>query len=75
MIVFGIILLVFGFIAKIPILWAIGIILLVVGAVLWVLGSMAALLVAGDTSGSPMAAFVQRASAALPSAGSAAAPV
>jgi hypothetical protein len=29
-----------GFIAKIAILWTIGIILLIVGAVLWILGSM-----------------------------------
>jgi hypothetical protein len=40
MIVLGLILLVVGFIAKIPILWTIGVILLVIGAVLWVLGSM-----------------------------------
>ena len=38
MIVLGIILLVIGFIAKLPILWTIGIILLVIGAVLFVLG-------------------------------------
>ena len=40
MIVLGIILLICGFVFKIPILWTIGVILLVVGAVLWVLGSM-----------------------------------
>jgi Zn-dependent membrane protease YugP len=34
------ILFVIGFIAKIAILWTIGIILLIVGAVLWMLGSM-----------------------------------
>jgi fatty acid desaturase len=34
------ILLVIGFIAKIAILWTIGIILPIVGAVLWILGSM-----------------------------------
>jgi hypothetical protein len=39
-IVLGIILLIIGFIAKIAILWTIGIILLVIGAVLWLLGSM-----------------------------------
>jgi uncharacterized membrane protein HdeD (DUF308 family) len=39
-IILGLILLVIGFIAKIAILWTIGIILLVVGAVLWILGSM-----------------------------------
>jgi hypothetical protein len=38
MIVLGIILLVIGFIAKIAILWTIGIVLLVIGAVLALLG-------------------------------------
>lgn len=38
MIVLGIILLVIGFIAKIPILWTIGIIVLVIGLILAVLG-------------------------------------
>jgi hypothetical protein len=40
MIVLGVILLVIGFIAKIAILWSIGIILVVVGLILMVLGSM-----------------------------------
>ncbi len=40
MIVLGIILLLIGFIAKIAILWTIGIIVLVVGLVLLALGSM-----------------------------------
>jgi Family of unknown function (DUF6131) len=40
MIILGIILLVIGFIAKVAILWSIGIILLVVGLILMVLGSM-----------------------------------
>jgi len=40
MITLGIILLVIGFIAKIAILWTIGIIVLVVGLILVVLGSM-----------------------------------
>ena len=40
MIILGIILLVIGFIAKISILWSIGIILVVVGLILMVLGSM-----------------------------------
>jgi len=40
MIVLGIILLIIGFIAKVAILWTLGIILLVVGAVLYLLGSM-----------------------------------
>lgn len=38
MIVLGIILLVIGFLAKITILWTIGIILLVIGAILAILG-------------------------------------
>jgi hypothetical protein len=40
MIILGIILLVIGFIAKIAILWTIGIILVVVGLILVLLGSM-----------------------------------
>ena len=40
MITLGVILLIIGFIAKIPILWTIGIVLLVVGAVLALLGTM-----------------------------------
>lgn len=40
MIILGIILLLIGFIAKVAILWSIGIILLVVGLVLVVLGSV-----------------------------------
>jgi hypothetical protein len=40
MIILGIILLVIGFIAKVAILWSIGIILVVVGLILMVLGSM-----------------------------------
>lgn len=40
MIVLGIVLLIIGFIAKIAILWTLGIILLVVGAVLVLMGSM-----------------------------------
>ena len=39
MIALGIILLIIGFIAKIAILWTLGIILLVIGAVLFLLGS------------------------------------
>ena len=38
MIVLGVILLVIGFIAKIPVLWTIGIVLVVIGAVLALLG-------------------------------------
>jgi hypothetical protein len=40
MIVLGAILLILGFVLKIQILWTIGIILLVIGAVLWLLGSV-----------------------------------
>jgi hypothetical protein len=40
MITLGILLLIIGFVAKIAILWTIGIVLLVVGLVLVVLGSM-----------------------------------
>ncbi len=40
MIVLGIVLLIIGFIAKVAIIWTIGIILLVVGAVLFLMGSM-----------------------------------
>jgi Family of unknown function (DUF6131) len=40
MIILGIILLLIGFIAKIAVLWSIGIILVLVGLVLVVLGSM-----------------------------------
>jgi Family of unknown function (DUF6131) len=40
MLILGLILLIIGFVAKIAILWTIGIILLVIGAVLWILGSM-----------------------------------
>ncbi|MGW0732346.1 DUF6131 family protein [Streptomyces sp. NPDC002851] len=40
MIFLGVILLVVGFVTGISILWTIGVILAVVGAVLWVLGSV-----------------------------------
>lgn len=40
MIVLGIVLLIIGFIAKVAILWSIGILLLLVGLVLMVLGSV-----------------------------------
>jgi hypothetical protein len=39
MIILGIILLIAGFLLKISILWTIGIILVVIGAILWILGS------------------------------------
>ena len=40
MIILGVLLLIIGFVAKIAILWTIGIILLVIGAILFVLGSV-----------------------------------
>lgn len=40
MIILGIILLIVGFIAKVAIIWTIGIILVVVGAILFLLGTM-----------------------------------
>jgi hypothetical protein len=40
MIVLGIVLLIIGFVAKVAILWTLGIIVLVIGAVLAVLGTM-----------------------------------
>lgn len=40
MIAFGVILLILGFVLKVQILWTLGIILLVIGAVLWILGSV-----------------------------------
>jgi hypothetical protein len=40
MIILGTILLVVGFVTGISILWAIGIVLVAVGAILWVLGTM-----------------------------------
>ncbi|MEU4291077.1 DUF6131 family protein [Kribbella sp. NPDC026596] len=39
MIILGVILLILGFLLSVPILWTIGIILVVVGAVLFLLGS------------------------------------
>ncbi len=40
MIVLGLILLLIGLVAKVSILWTIGLILLIIGAVLWLMGSM-----------------------------------
>ena len=40
MIILGVILLILGFVFSVSILWTIGIILIVIGAVLWLLGSM-----------------------------------
>jgi hypothetical protein len=39
MMVFGVVLLLIGFVAHIPILWTLGIVVLVVGAVLFLVGS------------------------------------
>jgi fatty-acid desaturase len=40
MIVFGLILLLIGFVTAVPILWSVGMIVLLVGLVLWALGSL-----------------------------------
>lgn len=40
MIVLGVILLIIGFIAKVAIIWTIGIVLVVIGAILFILGSV-----------------------------------
>ena len=40
MILLGLILLILGFVLGIGILWTIGIVLVLIGAVLWILGSM-----------------------------------
>lgn len=40
MLILGLVLLVVGFVTGISILWTIGVILLVLGAVFWILGSM-----------------------------------
>ena len=40
MIILGLILLIIGFIVKISILWTVGIIVLIVGAILFILGSV-----------------------------------
>jgi hypothetical protein len=40
MIVLGIVLLILGYLFSIPLLWTIGVVLLVIGAVLWILGSV-----------------------------------
>ena len=40
MISLGVILLILGFVLKISILWSVGVILVVVGAALWILGSL-----------------------------------
>ena len=40
MLILGVILLIIGLLAHIGILWTIGIILIIVGAILWILGSV-----------------------------------
>ncbi len=40
MIILGILLLIVGYVVKIPILWTVGVILLIIGVALWVLGSL-----------------------------------
>jgi len=40
MIVLGLVLLILGFLLGVPILWTIGIILVIVGAIFWILGAM-----------------------------------
>jgi len=40
MIVFGVILLIIGFVLSIPLLWTIGVILLLIGLALWIMGSV-----------------------------------
>lgn len=40
MIALGVLLLILGFVLKIQILWSIGVLLLVIGAVFWILGSL-----------------------------------
>ena len=40
MIIFGLILMLIGFVSGVPVLWTIGLVVLVVGIALWILGSM-----------------------------------
>jgi uncharacterized membrane protein YczE len=40
MIIFGVVLMLIGFILALPFLWTVGVIFFIVGVVLWVLGSM-----------------------------------
>lgn len=39
MIIFGVILMIIGFVAGIPILWTVGLIVLLIGLVLWMMGA------------------------------------
>lgn len=40
MIIFGLVLMIIGFLLGIPVLWSIGTLLLLIGLVLWILGSI-----------------------------------
>lgn len=40
MIIFGVVLMLIGFILGVPILWTIGVIVLIVGIALWLMGTM-----------------------------------
>ena len=40
MIILGIVLMLIGFLLGVPILWSLGVIIMIVGVVLWLLGSM-----------------------------------
>ncbi len=40
MLIFGVVLIIIGVLAKIPILYSIGVVVLIIGIVLWVLGAM-----------------------------------
>jgi len=39
-VVFGLVLMIIGFVLGIPVLWSIGVLLLLIGLVLWILGSI-----------------------------------
>ncbi len=40
MIIFGVLLLIIGFVTGIPVVWSIGMIVLVIGLILWLLGAL-----------------------------------
>ncbi len=40
MVILGVALLILGFVFGVPLLWEIGVVLLVIGAVLWIMGSL-----------------------------------
>jgi fatty acid desaturase len=50
MIILGIVLLIIGLLTGIPIVWSIGVIVLVIGLVLWLLGAMGHAVAGGTTS-------------------------